>query len=312
MSLPWFFRSRPDDRDRPGDEPTPKVALLEALDAELATPPCKTCGERMKRRRGVAKTLDSRFRSAKVRRMYCTCRTCGGGCFLLDRALGLEGKSAAPWAESMQADAASSDSYEEASRMLRNLASADVSKATLRRRSLETGQEMQAFEREDVEAASPTAERILVGIDGTGVPMVASEVEGVAGMQEDGSGKTREAKTIICCTASRDPKTGELRKDNRAPGRSASASTAHGREAATAGHRTSPPAWSRPRRNGVFKANELVLQPSARVGGCLETPVRLTSGICMRLPARRRDFSRMRQNSIRTVSTDGEVLPCLR
>ena len=55
------------------------------------------------------------------------CRKCGAGHFPLDRALDLEGKSAAPGAESLYADAASSDSYEEAVRKLGNLAGMTVS-----------------------------------------------------------------------------------------------------------------------------------------------------------------------------------------
>lgn len=43
------------------------------------------------------------------------------------------------------------------------------------------------------------------GIEGTGVPMAAREVESVVGKQADGT-----AKTVICFTAgSRNPKTGD-------------------------------------------------------------------------------------------------------
>ena len=88
---------------------------------------------------------------ASSRRPRCGC---GGNHFPLDRAVGLEGKTAAP------------------------------------------------------------AERVLPGIDCTGVPMAAREVEGVAGKQADGAAKTREAKAVVCREAdSLDPKTGEPRKD---------------------------------------------------------------------------------------------------
>ena len=44
--------------------------------------------------------------------------------------------------------------------------------------------------------------------------MLARGVEVVPGKQEGGTAKTREAKAIVSSTAeSRDPKTGELRKD---------------------------------------------------------------------------------------------------
>ena len=50
----------------------------------------------------VAKTFHSRFGPLKVLRTYCICRPCGSGHFPLDRALGLEGKSATPGAESVE------------------------------------------------------------------------------------------------------------------------------------------------------------------------------------------------------------------
>ena len=172
-----------------------------------------TCGRRKELHRRLAKTFQSRFGLLSVLRTYYVCRPCGDGHFPLDRALGLEGKSATPGAESIHADAASSDSYEAAVRKLGNLAGVKVTKATLRRHCVRIGEEVQAFEREDVEPEAPSADRVLVEIDGTGVPMVASEVEGVPGKQADGTAKTCEAKVIVRYRASRDPKTGAPRKD---------------------------------------------------------------------------------------------------
>ena len=190
------------------------AALLEALDAELPAPPCPDCGRRMERQGRIGKTLLTRLGQVRVKRRYYRCRECGGGRFPLDRALGLEGKAVTPGAESVCADAAGSDSYAEASRKLGNLAGVRVPKSTLQRCGARIGQEMQEFERADAGERKPPAKRVLVGIDGTGVPMAAGEVEGVPGKQEDGAAKTREAKAIVRYTAeSRNPKTGEPRKD---------------------------------------------------------------------------------------------------
>ena len=131
----------------------------------------------------------------------------------LDRVLGLEGKTVTPGAESLYADVAGSESYGQASRKLKNLSGVEVSASTLQRHVVRIGGEIQAFEREDAEAAPP-AKRVLLGIDGTGVPMAACEVEGVAGKQADGTAKTREAKAVVCrAVDTLDPKTGEPRKD---------------------------------------------------------------------------------------------------
>ena len=55
---------------------------------------------------------------------------------------------------------------------------------------------------------------MYLAIDGTGVPMRKDEVEGIAGKQEDGSAKTREAKLAVIYTAEgRDPETGVALKD---------------------------------------------------------------------------------------------------
>ena len=193
------------------------AALLETVDAHLAgksRPSCPSCGRRMERRGRVGKTFGTRLGEVRVKRRYFYCRKCGVGSYPLDRALRLAGKRVTPGAEAVYADAVGSDSCGEANRKLWNLAGVTVSRATLQRHSVRIGEEMQAFEREDAEAASPAAERVIPGIDGAGVPMAAREVEGVAGKQADGTAKTSEAKAVTSFTADgRDPKTGEPRKD---------------------------------------------------------------------------------------------------
>ena len=110
-----------------------------------------------------------------------------------------------------------------------------------RRRSMRIGEEMQEFEREDVEPEAPSAVCILPGVDGTGIPMAPSEVEGVAGKQADGTAKTREAKTIVSARPAGIRRPGSL-GGTRAAARPARASTARGRRAAPAGRRNSPSA----------------------------------------------------------------------
>ena len=147
------------------------AALLETVDARLADksrPSCPSCGRRMERRGRVGKTFGTRLGEVRVKRRYFYCRKCGVGDYPLDRALRLAGKRVTPGAEAVYADAAGSDSYEEARRKLRNLAGVTVSRATLQRHATRIGEEMQAFEREDAEAASPAAERVIPGIDGVG------------------------------------------------------------------------------------------------------------------------------------------------
>ena len=61
---------------------------------------------------------------------------------------------------------------------------------------------------------SPLESRMYLAIDGTGVPLQKEDVEGIAGKQEGGSAKTREARMAVIYTAERrDPETGAALKD---------------------------------------------------------------------------------------------------
>jgi hypothetical protein len=65
------------------------------------------------------------------------------------------------------------------------------------------GAEIADNERRVVEAETwrPVAATMYLGLDGTGVPMRAAEVEGRPGKQEDDSSKTREVKLCVTWTA---------------------------------------------------------------------------------------------------------------
>ena len=125
-------------------------------------PPCPDCGRPMERHRRIGKTFPVRLGKVEIKRTQFRCRRCGGVRFPLDRALGLEGKAAAPGAESVCADAAGSDSYAEASRKLKNLAGVRVAKSMLQRRGARIGQEVQEFKR-DARERKPPARRVLAG-----------------------------------------------------------------------------------------------------------------------------------------------------
>ena len=235
-------------------------SLLERVDAALPTPGCPDCGRPMERHRKARKSFASRLGPVEVERTYCRCPDCGGGFFPLDRALGLEGQTATPGAESIVADTVVSDSYEEASRKLCNLAGVKVPATTLRRWTRRLGEQAQRFEREAVEEGKPGAERVYVEADGTGVPVRQSEMEGVKGRQEDGSARTREAKVIATFTAEdTHPKTGEPMKD----GGSGSVSALIDSAAAVGGVSRASEFAGRLdrqlRREGVYDAQEVIL-----------------------------------------------------
>ena len=189
--------------------------LVERLDGALPAPRCESCGKPMRRcqeRKG--KSFLTRLGRVEVERTYFHCRSCGKGCFPLDRALGLEGSTFTPGMASVMAETVPRMSFDAASRHIANLAGVDASSSSLQRWSLALGEAALRFEREEVVVGKPLKSRMYLSIDGTGIPMRKEEVEGVAGKQEDGSSKSREAKLAVMYTAEgRDPKTGAALKD---------------------------------------------------------------------------------------------------
>jgi hypothetical protein len=97
-------------------------------------------------------------------------------------------------------------SFEESSALLHELAGVEVSVKQVERAAETLGAEIATDERRHVERMGDVASTMYLGMDGTGVPMRATELAGRAGKQPDGSAKTREAKVVTLWTAqSRDP-----------------------------------------------------------------------------------------------------------
>ena len=189
--------------------------LFEQLDAALPPPECARCGKPMCRRQArKRKAWLTRLGRVEVERSYYHCRTCGTGLFPLDRALGLEGDTLTPGMLSVMAETTPMMSFDAASRHIANLAGVTASSSSLQRWSLALGAEVLRFEQEEVVEDTPLESRMYLAIDGTGVPMRKDDVAGIAGKQEDGSAKTREAKLAVIYTAEgRDPETGAALKD---------------------------------------------------------------------------------------------------
>ena len=189
--------------------------LVERLDRALPAPRCESCGTPMRRcqeRKG--KSFLTRLGRVEFERTYFHCRSCGKGCYPLDRALGLEGSTFTPGMASVMAETVPLMSFDAASRHIANLAGVAASSSSLQRWSLAFGEAALRFEREEVVGGKPLESRMYLSIDGTGIPMRKEDVEGVAGKQDDGSSRTREAKLAVMYTAEgRDPETGAALKD---------------------------------------------------------------------------------------------------
>jgi hypothetical protein len=95
-------------------------------------------------------------------------------------------------------------SFEEGHELLHELAGVEVSTKEVEREAEALGREVAQDERRVVEIPPEHAEvapTLYLGLDGTGVPMRASELEGREGKQSDGSSKTREVKLVTVWSA---------------------------------------------------------------------------------------------------------------
>jgi hypothetical protein len=94
-------------------------------------------------------------------------------------------------------------SFEEGSGLLLELAGIDVPVKQVEREAERLGRAIAEDERRvvDPETDRELAPTLYLGMDGTGIPMRKSEVEGRAGKQPDGSAKTREVKLVTVWSA---------------------------------------------------------------------------------------------------------------
>jgi len=150
------------------------------------------------------KTFESVLGVLTLERAYYHCAACEAGFCPRDRALGLEGGSLSPGVLRMVGSVGAMVSFEEGHQLLGELAGVDVSTKHIERAAEALGREVAQDERCVVDpppADERVAPTLYLGMDGTGVPMRASELEGRQGKQPDGSSKTREVKLVTVWTA---------------------------------------------------------------------------------------------------------------
>jgi len=165
--------------------------------AELA---CR-CGAQAQYRGRHRKTFESVLGPLHLERAYYHCAKCEGGFCPRDRLLQLGEFSLTPGVLRMVGGAAALVSFEESSALLHELAGVDVNAKQVERAAEALGAEIAAYERTCLERTGEIAPTLYLGLDGTGVPMRASELAGQKGKQPDGSAKTHEAKVIAIWSA---------------------------------------------------------------------------------------------------------------
>lgn len=162
--------------------------------------PCD-CGKAARYAGRRKKTFRSALGELTLERAYYHCEVCQAGFCPRDRALGIEGSSLSPAVTRMVGRAAAMVSFAEGSELMQELAGVPVDPKQVERTAERLGREIAQDERRVVEPESPAAPTLYLGMDGTGVPMRPSELEGRAGKQPDGSAKTREVKLVTVWSA---------------------------------------------------------------------------------------------------------------
>jgi len=165
--------------------------------------PC-ACGQPARYVGRRAKTYQSVLGELTLARASYHCPACQAGFCPRDRALGLEDASLSPGVQRMVGLVGAMVSFEEGHELLHELGGVEVPTKHVERAAEALGREIAQDERRVVEpppADEPVAPTLYLGMDGTGVPMRASELEGRAGKPPDGSAKTREVKLCTVWSA---------------------------------------------------------------------------------------------------------------
>ena len=160
------------------------------------------CGRRARYAGRRPKTFTTLLGPVTLQRAYYHCDACRSGVCPRDQALGLQGSSLSPAITRLVGLTAAEGSFAKASEWLTALAGVDVETRQVERCAEALGRDIADDERSVTEqtAAAPVPTMYL-GLDGTGVPVRPTEVEGRRGKQPDGSAKTREVKLATVWTA---------------------------------------------------------------------------------------------------------------
>lgn len=159
------------------------------------------CGRQARYAGRRAKTFQSALGELTLERAYYHCDACDAGFCPRDRALGVQRSSLSPAVTRMVGLAAAMVSFAEGSELMQELAGVPVDAKQVERTAEALGREIAQDERAVVEPELPGAPTMYLGMDGTGVPLRASELAGRTGKQPDGSSKTREVKLCTVWTA---------------------------------------------------------------------------------------------------------------
>jgi hypothetical protein len=160
------------------------------------------------------KTVTTVLGPVRITRAWYHCAQCKHGFAPRDRQLGLGGGVISPGLAEMIALAGAETSFARAAALLSGLAGIAVSAKTIQRSAETSGAAARAAAGAEAAAIRerrivplpppvPVPDMFYVEVDGTGVPVRASETEGRQGKSEDGKAGTREVKLARFFTVTR-------------------------------------------------------------------------------------------------------------
>ena len=165
--------------------------------------PC-ACGEEARFVDYRVKRLSTLLGEIEIRRAYYHCAQCGQGRIPQDRVWDVDGCGYSPGLRRLASRVGSRGPFGSASEDLKEVAGLEVSPKEVERIAEKVGEEILVVEeatREQVFSenvvtlpTAPTVEKVYIEVDGTGIPVVASETVGRKGKASDGKARTREAK----------------------------------------------------------------------------------------------------------------------
>jgi hypothetical protein len=156
------------------------------------------------------KVTDTVLGPVTLRRAWYHCAACGHGLAPRDAELGVAGASMSPGLAAMNDMAAAAGPFAGAARLLEELAGVRLTAKRVERAAEASGAAVAAAGRERAGLItarkvvplppSPAPDKLYGVIDGTGVPMTATETAGRDGKGEDGRARTREVKLAVFFT----------------------------------------------------------------------------------------------------------------
>jgi len=173
-------------------------------DAAGGSAPCPRCGGPARYVDRRPKTITSVLGRLTLERAYFHCVSCAAGFCPRDAALGIVGTTLSPGVLRMVGLVGATVSFQEGHELVRELAGVTVVPKLVERAAEALGREIARDERQVVQPPAATeaiAPTLYLGLDGTGVPMRASELLGHPGKQPDGAAKTREVKLCTVWSA---------------------------------------------------------------------------------------------------------------